>query len=115
MSREALQMDEVIYWGEVLGTLGVVLFTVPNTSYVYLGCKAGMSLPSTFKLLVRTPQFWMHVACIGGALILDLVRSPSPDVVDSLWFLFGLLFVMTLIVLATIWGIRLMENSDRPF
>ena len=107
-------MDNVIYWGEILSLSGMVLLTIPNTSYLYHGYKAGLSLSSTLGLLIRTPQFWVHVACIGGALVLELLRSPSPNVVDILWLLFGLLFVMTLIALVTIWGIRLMKNNP-PF
>lgn len=109
-------MAEVTYWGEILSFLGMTLLTLPNTSYVYRGYKAGMSLSSTLGLLSRTWQFWLHIACIAGLLVFGLLRSTNTSVAfEFLRLLFFELFVMTLIVLATIWGIRLMENSDRPF
>jgi hypothetical protein len=104
-------MGEVIYWGEMLGVVGMVLLTVPNTSYVYHGYKAGMSFPSTIGLLVRTWQFWLHVACLAGILIFGILRSTNTSIVaELLRLLFGALFVMTVIILATIWGIRLIEK-----
>ena len=108
-------MEEITYWGGMLSFVGIVILTFLNTSYLYSEHRGGRSLSSIFKPFVRTLRFWVHAACVIGVLILGLLRSPHSSVVAELSrLLFLVLFVMTLIILTTIWGIRNLSSDDKP-
>jgi hypothetical protein len=99
---------------DYLSFVGLALLTLLNTIYVYWGCKAGMTLSSTFGHLIRTLQFWVHVGCILGFLIFGVLGNPRANIFAELFRLLTvMLFVMVLIVLATIWGVWKMSSSDK--